>query len=259
MREINDKIAIITGASSGIGEATAKRLSHFGAKVVLAARTENKLRAIGNQITKSSGECLVIKTDVSIKKDIEKLINKTLDKFGKIDIFISNAGLYIQGNVIDIGENEFQQSFSVNFYPSIYAVEKLIPIMLKNKSGNIVFVNSLDAKKGIVGDAAYVSAKSALSGYGDVLRQELKEFGINVLSVYPGRIDTPMIHNLKVPSISPKYSPDLVAKGIIKGIRRNKAKIVVPMSNALIGLLNELSPRMMDWLYRALRLEGEKL
>ena len=259
MKKIDDKVVIITGASSGIGEMTAIKLSQLGAKVVLAARNEDKLNEIKQQIIAFGSQAISIKTDVSIETDIKKLINKTMDKWGRIDILISNAGQYIQGPINEIGEMEFKNSFAVNFYPSVFAVKSLIPIMSKQKSGQIVFINTLDTKKGIIGDAAYVAAKSALDGFGDVLRQEVKDIGIKVLTVYPGRIDTPMIQDIKVPWISRKLSPEKVVNGIIKGINRNKATVVVPVTSSLLGVLNELFPKRMDWFFNNFHLEGKKI
>ncbi|MFO7619959.1 MAG: SDR family NAD(P)-dependent oxidoreductase, partial [Bacteroidales bacterium] len=130
------------------------------------------------------------------------------------------------------------------------------PEMKRRGKGHIVIVNSLDARKGIIGDSPYVAAKSALDGFGDVLRQELKRDGIRITSIYPARVDTPMIENIKVPWISPKVSPFRVSKAIVKGIKRNRAVVIVPASNFILGPLNNLFPRLLDWLYLKLRIEG---
>ena len=121
-----------------------------------------------------------------------------------------------------------------------------------------MFINSLDSKKGIVGDAPYVAAKSALDGFGDVLRQELRDLHIKVSSVYPGRVDTPMIDNIKVPWISPKISTEKVVSAIINGIEKEKPIIIVPKISYLIGALNNLSPKLMDLFYKKFRLEGTR-
>lgn len=253
-----NKVIIITGASSGIGEVAAIKLSELGAKVVLAARNETKLTKITNSIVANGKEALSIKTDVSNKYDVENLINKTIEMWGRIDIYISNAGQYIQGQINEIDVEDFQHSFDINFFGSLYAVKKLIPIMTNQKSGHIVFINSLDAKKGIKGDGAYVAAKCALDGFGDVLRQEVKSNGIKVMTVYPGRVDTPMVEDIKVPKISDKISPDKVVKAILNGIQKNKVIVVVPRILYPLGAFNNLFPKLLDWLYYKFKLEGEK-
>jgi all-trans-retinol dehydrogenase (NAD+) len=131
--------------------------------------------------------------------------------------------------------------------------------MKSANKGHIVIVNSLDAKKGIIGDGPYVAAKSALDGFGDVLRQELKTYRIFVTSIFPGRVDTPMIESIKVPWISPKISPEKVVKTMIKGLKKNKANIIVPSIYFLLGSLNDISPRLVDWFYRILKIEGQRI
>lgn len=258
MKYFRDKVIIVTGASSGIGKVAATCLSELGAKVVLAARNEHKLTELQNIIESSGNEAICVKTDISVESDVTNLVDKTFEKWGRIDILISNAGKYVQGSFLNINTADFQNSFDVNFYGSVYTVKKVLPIMISQKSGHIVFVNSLDSKKGIVGDGPYVTAKCALHGFGEVLRQEVKELGIRVSTVYPGRVDTPMIEDLKVPLVSAKITSDKVVKSMLKGIRKNKAIIVVPKMFFLLGTLNELAPKIMDWFYKKFKLEGEK-
>ncbi len=107
---------------------------------------------------------------------------------------------------------------NINYFGTINIIKSVLPNMNQKGRGNTVVVNNLDSKKGIIGDGPYVAAKSALDDFGDVLHQELYNKGINVTSIYPGRVDTPMIKNIKVSWISPKISPDIVVQAIIKGI-----------------------------------------
>jgi NADP-dependent 3-hydroxy acid dehydrogenase YdfG len=252
-----DKVVIITGASSGIGKETAITLSQRGAKVALAARNETKLREIENQIRSSGNQAIVFKTDVTKKEEIDLLINQVLNKWDHIDILIANAGQYIQKNIRDSDENIIQKSFDVNFFGVYYCIKKVLPVMQNQKSGYIVLVNSLDAKKGIVGDGPYVAAKSALNGFADVLRQEVKGSGIKVISVYPGRVDTPMIEHLIVPRISPKIPARKVVNTMLKGIIKSNPIVIVPKIHFFLGALNNTLPSLMDWLYKELKLEGK--
>jgi len=253
-----DKVVIITGASSGIGKLTAFSLSQLGAKVALAARNQTKLDEIKNQIISAGNQSIAVKTDVEKKEETDNLIDIVLKQWDRIDIFIANAGQYIQGSIIDSDANTFQKSFDVNFYGVFYGIKKVLSVMQKQKSGCIVIVNSLDAKKGIVGDGPYVAAKSALSGFADVLRQEVKNYGIKVISVYPGRVDTPMIEDIKVPWISAKIPAQKVVNAMLKGIIKSKPIVIVPKMYYLLGALNNIFPSMMDWFYNKLQLEGEK-
>ncbi|MFC2135236.1 SDR family NAD(P)-dependent oxidoreductase [Bacteroidota bacterium] len=253
-----DKVIVVTGASSGIGRELAFQLAGFNATVVLAARNEKKLLELNKQIIDKGEKALPVVTDVSKEDEVKKLINTTIEKFGRIDIFVSNAGQYFQGKIEETGLEDFRKSMEVNFYSSIFAVKSILDSMVSRRSGFIVFVNSLDAYKGLVGDAPYVAAKSALDGFGDVLRQEVKPFGVKVISVYPGRVDTPMIEDLKVPIISRKISTKSVADAIINGIVKKKPVVVIPKLFYNLGALNRTFPRLMDWFYNIFKLEGEQ-
>ncbi|MBN2415482.1 SDR family oxidoreductase [bacterium] len=251
-----DRVVVITGASSGIGEQLALKLPVHGARVALASRSGDRLEELAARIGAEGREVLTVRTDVSSEPDVDRLIQTVRERWKRIDVFISNAGQYIQGSIEESPPDRFHASLAVNFFASMYAVTRLIPLMSAQGSGSIVFINSLDAKKGIVGDAPYAAAKSALDRYGDILRQEVREKGIHVLSVYPGRVDTAMIGHIQVPRMSPKISPGRVADAVIRGIRRKKAVVTVPGLYRPLGAGNDLFPRVFDRLYKWFRLEG---
>lgn len=254
-----DKVVIVTGASSGIGKAAALTFSQFDAKVVLASRNEEKLESLKKEILSKGGQPLVIKMDTSSLEDTQRMAMETITKWGKIDILIANAGKYVPDVSHDIDILAFKESMAINFFGTLNVIKSVIPMMKRQREGHIVIVNSLDSKKGIIGDAPYVAAKSALDGFGDSLRQEFKKEGINITSVYPARVDTPMIEHLKVPWVSPKISCDKVVRAILKGIKRNKAIVVVPSMYFLLGPVNNTFPRLADWIYRKLKIEGVKI
>ena len=255
-KTFRDKVVIITGASSGIGRITAIRLAQCGASVVLAARREEALKAVAQDIQAIGAKAMAIPTDVTDQQQVEALVTKTISQWQQVDILIANAGAYVRGPVTELTKADFEHSFAVNFYGALYGVLSVLPHMVARKSGHIVFVSSLDAKKGLPKDGPYVAAKFALSGFAEVIQQELYGSGVHVTTILPGRIDTPMIEHLKVPWISHKVPPDKVARAIIRGIKRRKAEVFVPFLQAPYGYLNALFPRFMDWIVRAFHLEG---
>jgi NADP-dependent 3-hydroxy acid dehydrogenase YdfG len=223
-----DKVIIITGASGGIGRAAALAFAQCKAKVVLAARNEENLEALKEEIFGQGGQALAIKTDICLFSDTQSMARETILKWGQIDIVIANAGQYVQDASGEVDLVAYARSMAVNFMGTLHAVKSVLPEMLRRGRGHIVIVNSLDAKKGIVGDGPYVAAKAALDGFGEVRRQELKGNGIRVTAIYPGRVDTAMIRHIQVPWISPKMSPEKVVRAIMRGVRRGKAAVVVP-------------------------------
>jgi 3-dehydrosphinganine reductase len=252
-----EKVIIITGASSGIGRTTSQILSQFGSKILLASRNEDKLNSLKDEIQSKGGQALVIKTDICSPDDTQRMVKETVLKWGHVDILIACAGLYVQDFSKELDLQSFQHSMALNFFGTLNAIKSVLPEMKRQGNGHIVIVNSFDAKKGIVGDGPYVSSKAALDGFGDIFRQEMKAYNINVTSIYPGRVDTPMIENIKVPWISRKIPPEKVVKAIIKGIKSNKAILIVPSSFSIISILNCLIPRFTDWAYRFLKIEGQ--
>src|SRR5574341_896503 len=251
------KTAIVTGASSGIGRALAVALGRAGSNVVLAARSVEALEDAAHQIAAAGGRALSIPTDVSQPDQVERLVQRTLDTWDRIDLLIANAGLYVRGPVNTLAVQDFERSMAVNFYGVLYPILSVLPVMQQQRSGHIVLMSTLDAKKGMPTDGPYVAAKSAAAGFCEVLRQELHGSGVEVTIVYPGRVDTPMIEGMKVHPISAKIAPESVARATLRGIRRRRAEVVVPAFRGWSMILADaLFPRLADWVVRLFHLEG---
>ena len=251
-----DKVAIVTGASSGIGRATALALARQGACVALAARRETALLGLEEDIRKLGGKALILQTDVTQRDQVERMVQGVIKHWGRLDILISNAGEYIRGPIVDLDPAELQRSLDVNYFGGVYCVKAVLPQMLAQKSGHIVSVTSMDGKIGLPSDAPYVSAKFALTGFLEVLRQEVSDHGIAVTNVLPGRVDTVMIQHLQFSWVSPKISPETVAQSILDAIRKRRPIVIVPPQAKLLYYINVLAPRLSDRLSRYFRLEG---
>lgn len=254
-----NKVAIVTGASSGIGRCTALELAKRGAWVALAARREAALAEIAQEIQQQGGHTIVIPTDVTQREQVDLMVQQVFDQWGRIDILVSNAGEYIRAPILDLQPSDIQRSFDINFFGGIYCIKSVLPHMLNQRSGHIVCVTSLDGKIGLPPDAPYVSAKFALTGFCEVLRQEVHDHGIAVMNVLPGRVDTPMIDHLQLPWISPKISPETVARSIVAAIEKRTPILVVPPLAKLLYYINVFSPSLSDKIARYFHLEGWKV
>jgi len=250
------KVAIVTGASSGIGRATALALAEQGGWVALASRNGEALSTLAEELKRQGREVIVIPTNVTQREQVEALVEEVLAQWGRVDILISNAGEYIRAPITDLDPADLQRSLDVNFFGGVYCVKAVLPHMLAKKSGHIVFVTSMDGKIGLPPDAPYVSAKFALTGFCEVLRQEVHDSGIAVTNVLPGRVDTVMIEDLKFAWISPKISPESVAAAILNGIRKRKPIVIVPPQAKLLYYINVFAPTLSDRLSRLFHLEG---
>jgi len=256
---IQNAVTIITGASSGIGRATAEVFAGAGARLVLAARTPEPLASLASALEARGAEVLAVPTDVTREGDVRKLVDATIARFGRVDIAICNAGIYIRGAAKDLPLDAIERCMNVNFYGTVHLISAVLPAMLAQGSGHIVAVTSVDGRKGLPPDAAYVASKFAATGFMDVLRQELRGTGVFASTILPGRVDTPMIATLDVPRASAKIPSMRVGRAILRAVRRRRREIVIPFSGpkALI-VFSALWPGMGDWLVRLFKLEGKE-
>jgi NADP-dependent 3-hydroxy acid dehydrogenase YdfG len=251
------KIAIVTGASSGIGKAIALALAAQGACVALAARRVELLEQVAAQVEAAGPKALVVPTDVTRQSDIDNLIACTLQRWGRIDILVSNAGQYVRAPLSELRLSDLERSMDINFYGHARPVLAALPVMRRQASGHIVLMSTVDAKKPVPPDIPYAAAKFALSGFGDLLRQELHGSGVDVTVVFPGRVDTPLIDFLDVPDVSAKISAGAVARATVNGILRRQAEVILPAQARLLYVLNVFAPRLADWGVRFFKLQGE--
>ena len=250
------KVAIVTGASLGIGRATALALAEQGACLALASRNSQALSALVEELKRRGKQVLVVATDVTQQDQVEALVREVVAQWGRVDILVSNAGEYIRAPIMELDPATIQRSLNINFFGGVYCVKAVMPPMLAQKSGHIVFVPSMDGKIGLPQDAPYVSAKFALTGFCEVLRQEVRDKGISVTNVLPGRVDTPMIEDLRFSWISPKLPPESVATAILNGIRKRQPIVILPAGAKLLYYINVFAPSLSDRLSRLFHLEG---
>jgi NADP-dependent 3-hydroxy acid dehydrogenase YdfG len=251
-----DKIAIVTGASSGIGRATALALAHRGAHIALASRRTALLEQAAAQIEALGRQAAIIPTDVSQQEQVEGLVERVVKRWGKVDILVSNAGEYVRSPVDELNIDIIRHALAVNYYGAVYAILAVLPHMRAQKDGHIVAVTSMDSKKGLPPDAPYVSAKFALTGFVEVLRQELHGSGVYISNILPGRVDTAMIEELEFEWISRKIPPEPVADAIVQAILKRKPEVIIPFHARLLYYANVLSPSLGDWIVRRFNLEG---
>ncbi len=259
MEKANDggKTAIITGGSSGIGRATASLFARNGFRgLALAARDARELQNAAHEVTYPGCDVLALPTDVTREDQVQTLVRQALERWGRIDVLVANAGQYIRAPISRLAVEDLEHSMAVNFYGAIYAILAVLPVMQAQHSGHIVLVSSLDAKKGLPPDAPYVAAKFAVSGFVEVLRQEMRSSGISVTTVYPGRVDTPMVSSLRFPRISPKMPPERVSAAILSALHHHPAEVIVPTQGKFLYWINVISPFLADQAVRLLHLEG---
>lgn len=161
---MKNKVVIITGATSGIGNACARYFAQQGCHIVIAARNEEKLNRIGNELKSLYGNCLSIKTDVALEDDCKNLIQKTIDTYNRIDILINNAGISMRALLNDVSLNVMHQVMDINFWGTVYCTKYALPYLLKSQ-GSVVGVSSIAGKIGLPARCAYSASKFAMEGF----------------------------------------------------------------------------------------------
>ena len=197
MKQLQDQVAVITGASSGIGEATARILANAGAKVVLAARRIERLQSLQNELTEAGHQAISVPTDVTDRKSVEQLFQQTLEQFGKVDILVNNAGIMLLSFVQNVQLDEWEKMIDVNIKGLMFCTGAVIPTMIAQKSGHIINISSMAGRRVFPSGSVYCATKFAVNAFSEGLRQELSQrHGIRVTSVAPGVVETELTNHI---------------------------------------------------------------
>ncbi len=195
---VKNKVIVITGASSGIGEASAKLLAQNGAKVVLGARRENRLRAIVKDIEAAGGQAAYAVTDVTKASDVQHLVQVAQDKFGGLDVIFNNAGIMPTSPISALHTDEWNQMIDINIKGVLNGVAAVMPIFTAQKRGQIITTSSVAGIKSFTGAGVYGATKFAVRNLMEVIRMESAQEGTNIrtVSLYPAAINTELLHTI---------------------------------------------------------------
>lgn len=248
------KVAIVTGASSGIGLATATLLAKYKAKVVLAARSEDKLNEICKNLSQYA-EVISVKTDVSVESDCQNLVEQTVKRFGQIDILINNAGISMRAMFKDLDLNVIRRLMDVNFWGTVYCTKYALPYILENK-GSIVGVISTAGYKGLPGRTGYSASKFAINGFLDTLRSEHLYDGLHVMIYAPGFTSsnirkTALMADGSQQGETPReegkmMTSERVAEIMLNHIRKRSRRATLTFTSKLLLVLTRLFPTITD-------------
>jgi len=230
--KFKDKVVVITGASSGIGEASAIQFAKKGANVVLVGRRKEKLFELEKKLSEFNILTLICTCDVSNKLQVKEMSEKVLKKFEKIDILVNNAGFAIYGNVIDLNIEQIESQMATNYFGMVYCTKNFLTKMIEQNSGHIINVASVAASFGLPGLAPYSASKFAMLGFSEGLQHELRGTKVGVTVVSPIMVRTDFFNHSSFESM-PKFSPtslsaETVAKAILRAVNSSRLEIIVP-------------------------------
>jgi len=198
---IAGKVVVITGASSGLGEAAARHLADRGAAVALGARRTERIDALVEEIERGGGRALAVTTDVSRRDNVQTLVDLAIERFGRIDVMVNNAGLMPQSPLDRLRVDEWERMIDVNIKGVLYGIAAALPHMQRQKSGHIVNVASVAGHKVRAGSAVYSATKHAVRVISEGLRQEVKPYGIRTTIISPGAVDTELPNSASEPDV----------------------------------------------------------
>lgn len=241
---LGGEVAVVTGASSGIGAATARELARRGAAVVLSARRCERLEAEAWAIRAGGGTALVIPADVSQAADVARVAQHATEAFGRTDILVNGAGVFWRSSLVASPPDEISHLVRVNLLGALLMTRAVLPGMLERRHGRIISVGSLAGR--VAMEPLYSATKYGLRGFTLALRRQVAASGVSVCLVSPGNINTAMTSH--VTSNMPE--PSLVATAIADLVSRPRREIVVPRRHYAIALLEQALPGLADVVYR---------
>ena len=260
MKKFENKVVWITGASSGIGEATAYQFAKEGATLILSARREDELLRVKQNTGLPSHQVFVLPIDVEKIEKISEKAKQAIEHFGKIDVLFNNAGISQRGSVLDTDISVYQKIFNLNFFGVIALTKAVLPFMKQQKSGQIAVTSSVSGKLATPMRSGYCASKHALHGFFDALRSEIYQDNISVTLICPGYIHTNISYNA-VAADGSKFgkmdenqangmSPEECASRIVEAIYKKRDEVYMGGKEVLGVYLKRFFPRILSKLLR---------
>jgi NAD(P)-dependent dehydrogenase (short-subunit alcohol dehydrogenase family) len=260
MKSFENKVVVITGASSGIGEALAYEFAGLGARVVVAARNEERLAEVAGRVAALGAEALAVTTDVSRQEDCRALVEAAVAAFGGVDVLICNAGLSMRAVLDDVSMDVLRRLMDVNFWGTVYCVKYALP-WLQAARGSVVGVSSVAGLHGLPGRTGYSASKYAMTGFLETVRIENLHRGLHVMVACPGFTAT----NVRFAALTSDGTPqgrtpreegrmmtaEEVARRIVRGVRRRKRLLLMEWEGRATHFIKKFAPGFLDKMFYA--------
>ncbi len=248
-KNVEGRVVMVTGASSGIGKATAMKIAEAGGIVLLVARTPAKLEHTRDAIVNGGGEAYVHPCDLSDMEDIDRMCAEVLDQHGAVDVLINNAGRSIRRSIALAYDrfHDFERTMQLNYFGPVRAILRLLPAMRENKSGQIINVSSIGVQTNMPRFSAYVASKSALDAFSRCIASEIVDDGVKITTVHMPLVRTPMIAPTKMYDKFPTITPDEAADMLCDAIVYEPKRIATPVGT-LGQILYAINPKSMDYI-----------
>jgi NAD(P)-dependent dehydrogenase (short-subunit alcohol dehydrogenase family) len=244
---------VITGASSGIGRATALEFARFGARVVVAARRKEPLASLVTECERLGSRALAVPTDVSDEAAVTELARRAVEHFGRIDVWVNNAGVYLAGRFEDVPSADFGRVIEVNLLGCVYGSRAALRQFRRQGRGVLINNDSIAGVVPMPHFSAYTTTKFGVLGFSLTLRQEMRGTGIEVCTVLPSSVDTPIFQHAgnfegrPLRAMTPSYDPQLAARTIVGLTQRPRRLVVVGGFGRVLTWLYPMMPSLIEW------------
>jgi short-subunit dehydrogenase len=257
LKPLRDQVMVITGASSGIGLATARAAARQGAKLVLTARNEESLQNAVNEINATGGRAVHVAADIADRNQVQQVADAAVRHFGGFDTWVNVAGISIYGRLQEVSDEDHHRLFETNFWGIVYA-SRIAVAHLKQRGGALINIGSVASDVPMPLQGMYVASKHAVKGFTNVLRLELQQEGapVSVTLIKPAGINTPFPHHAKnyldhEPKLPPPaYQPEEVAYAILHAATHPEREIFIGSAGKMMSTFQKLSPKAMEWVSR---------
>lgn len=262
-RRVGGKTVVVTGASSGIGEALANRLADAGAVVCLVARSAEKLEEMRHSIEARGGSAFAYAADLSSPEDTQRLVDAVLAEHATVDILVNNAGMSIRRSVAKSYErvHDFERTLSLNFLGAVRLIMGFLPGMREQRSGQVVNVSTIGVQVNVPRYAAYIASKAALDAFSRVMAVEVLKDGVTVTTIYMPLVRTPMMESTTIYQSFPMRSAEQAADLVVQGIVRQPKRVAVPVGNLFefaYGVVPNAVDRVLNAAYQLYPESGDR-
>jgi short-subunit dehydrogenase len=269
LKKLDQQVIVITGGTSGIGLVTARLAARKGARLVIAARNEQALRELQDELTASGTEAVCVLADVANEHEVERIAATAIEQYGGFDTWINNAGVSVYGKIEDVPVEDHRRLFETNFWGLVYgslAAAKHLKGKVGGSGGSIINIGSVLSDRAIPLQGMYSASKHAVKGFTDALRMEIEEerAPISVTLIKPSAIDTPYTKHAKnymetePKNPAPVYAPDVVARAILYCCEHPQRDVTVGGGGRMLSTMGNIAPRLTDKVMEGMFFSGQK-